>query len=311
MALLIDIKQPVWMKDQELRDQLIQINPQADIRCGGDPGNIDDIEMLAVSNYHRGEALRYPRLKLIQKIGAGVEAVMADDSLPDSIQVARLSSETPGREIAEYSLACVLQEQRHLRIYRDNQSRSLWEAQVPRRACKTTVAVLGLGQIGALCAKKFVDNDFRVLGWSRSEKNLPDVECLAGDEQLPAVLGEADYVVSVLPSTPETTKLFNRDSFRWMKPGSVIINVGRGSLINEVDLVQALDEGLLATAILDVMQTEPLPPESPLWQHPNVVLTPHVSGWHLGDSVGDIAENLRRLVTGEPILNLVDRELGY
>ncbi|MFV2031602.1 MAG: glyoxylate/hydroxypyruvate reductase A, partial [Gammaproteobacteria bacterium] len=121
MALLIDIKQPVWMKDEELRDELLQINPKADIRCSDDPGNLDEIEMLAVSNYDRGEALHYPRLKLIQKTGAGVEAVMADNSLPDSIQVARLSCETPGRELAEFSLACVLQEQRHLRLYRDNQ----------------------------------------------------------------------------------------------------------------------------------------------------------------------------------------------
>ena len=311
MALLIDIKQPVWMKDGDLRDELLRIIPQADIRCGDDPGNLDEIEMLAVSNYYRGEALRYPNLKLIQKTGAGVESVMADDLLPDSIQVARLSSATPGQEIAEYSLACVLQEQRHLRLYREYQSRSLWQAQVPRRASKTSVAVLGLGRIGALCARKFVDSDFHVLGWSRSKKSLPDIECYFGDDQLPTVLGEADYVVCVLPSTPDTTRLFNRDSFQWMKPGSVIINVGRGTLINEEDLIQALDNGLLATAILDVMQIEPLPPESPLWQHPGVVLTPHVSGWHLGDSIEDIAENLSRLETGKPIINLVDREIGY
>ncbi len=311
MALLIDLKQPVWMKDKDLRDELLEFNPQVDIRCGDSPGNLEEIEMLAVSNYYRGEALRYPNLKLIQKTGAGVDMVMSDDLLPKSIRVARLSSGTPGREIAEYSLACVLQEQRHLRLYLGNQSSFLWDARAPRRASKTTVAVLGLGRIGALCARKFVDNEFRVFGWSRSEKSLPDVECHHGYEQLKTVLGEADYVVSVLPSTAETTCLFNRERFRWMKPGSVIINVGRGTLIDEEDLVQALDEGLLATAILDVVQAEPLPTESPLWQHPKVIVTPHVSGWHLGDSIREIAENLRRLESGEPILNLVDRELGY
>ena len=311
MALLIDIKQPVWMKDEELRDELLQFDPEADIRCSDNPGNLEEIEMLAVSTFNRGEALRYPNLKLVQKIGAGVDSIMADDSLPDSIQVARLSSETPGQEIAEFSLACVLQEQRHLRVYLNNQSRPLWEAQAPRRASLASVAVLGLGRIGALCASRFVDNEFRVLGWSRSEKRLPNVECHHGYDQLETVLGQADYVISVLPSTPETTQLFNRKSFQWMKSGSVIINVGRGTLIDEEDLVVALDDGLLATAILDVMQTEPLPLDSPLWQHPGVVITPHVSGWHLGDAIQDIAKNLRRLETGEPLLNLVNRKLGY
>ena len=121
----------------------------------------------------------------------------------------------------------------------------------------------------------------------------------------------ADYVVSVLPSTPETTCLFNRRSFSWMKPSAFIINVGRGTLIDEDELIKSLDDGLLAGAILDVMQTEPLPESSPLWVHEKVILTPHISGWHLGDAIRDIAENYRRLQSGEALLNLVDRQIGY
>lgn len=105
--------------------------------------------------------------------------------------------------------------------------------------------------------------------------------------------------------------LFNSETFPLMKPEAVIINCGRGDLIDEADLVEALDKGLLAAAILDVMQTEPLAVNSPMWRHPKIVLTPHVSGWHLGDAVNDIAENLRRLDSGEPLLHLVNREIGY
>ena len=146
MALLIDIKQPLWMKDEELREHLLAIDPQADIRCGDDPGNPEDIEMLTASTYLPGEALKYPNLKLVQKTGAGVDSIMADDSLPAAVQVTRLRTETSGQEMAEYALAYVLQEQRHLRYYQANQCRSFWEAKPPRRACDTTVAVLGLGR---------------------------------------------------------------------------------------------------------------------------------------------------------------------
>ena len=311
MALLIDIKHPDWMQDEDLQSDLLKIYPQGDIRCAVDPGNPDDIEVIAVSTYHVGEALQYPNLKLVQKIGAGVNGILADQSLPESVKVARLKSRTPAQQMAEFSLACVLQEQRHLRTYSRNQSRWLWRAQAPRLAGETIVAVLGLGMIGGIIAKRFVDNGFGVTGWSRTQKAIPGVECYFGDDQLQIVLKTADYIVSVLPSTPGTVSLFDHETFPMMKPESVIINCGRGDLINETDLVDALDAGLLGAAILDVTQIEPLPVNSPMWRHPKIVLTPHVSGWHLGEGINDIAENLRRVENGDPLLHLVDRGLGY
>ena len=311
MALLIDIKQSDWMTDEQLREVLLSLYPSADIRCGAAPGNLDDIEMLAVSTYVEGEALGYPNLKLIQKAGAGVESIIADTSIPEQVQVARLRSDVPAHEMAEYCLAAVLQEQRHFRQYRDNQAVSSWQAQAPREASKTTVAVLGLGSIGCITANRFLDNRFKVVGWSRSLKQLTGVDCYFGADQLDDVLAEADYVISILPVTPETTHLFDKQQFKRMKKGAVLINVGRGDLVNEVDLVQALNNGELSHAILDVMQIEPLPESSPLWTHPGITLTPHVSGWHLGDSVNDIAENFRRLENNESLLHRVDRQLGY
>ena len=170
---------------------------------------------------------------------------------------------------------------------------------------------MGLGVIGSMVARRFVENRFRVTGWSRSEKNIADVECFYGDDQLPAILRIADYIVCILPSTPGTVNLFDHDRFSLMKPGSVIVNCGRGDLIDEADLIEALDDDKISAAILDVVQIEPLPVNSPLWVHPRVVLTPHISGWHLGDAIKDIAENLRRLENSEPLLYLVNRELGY
>jgi len=311
MALLIDIKHPEWMEDEELRAELQPHYPEADMRTGAAPGNLDEIEMLVVSSYHPGEAQRYPNLKLIQKTGAGVNNILVDSELPQSIQVTRLETGTSGAEMAEYALAYVLQEQRHLREYHRQQAHSEWLAYPPRKAAETTVAVMGLGRIGLMVAQRFVDNGFRVVGWSRSAKQIDRVDCFDGDDGLKQMLGLADYVISVLPSTPETRHMFNRALFAAFNPQSLFINVGRGDLVDEVELMQSLDEGLLAGAILDVMSVEPLPADHPLWLHPRVQLTPHVSGYHLGDAVFDIAENYRRLQNGEPLLHLVDRSRGY
>jgi glyoxylate/hydroxypyruvate reductase A len=311
MALLIDVKHPDWMKDEDLRSELLRQYPAADIRIGADPGDPDEIEMLTVSTYLPGEALRYPNLKLIQKTGAGVNNILADHELPEAVQITRLQTNTSGTEMAEYALAYVLQEQRHIRQYHQHQARSEWVAYPPRKTADTTVAVLGLGRIGVLVAQRFVDNGFQVLGWSRSPKTLDKVGCFAGDEGLAKVLSMSDYVVSVLPSTPETLEIFDRNLFKQFNPQSLLINVGRGDLVNEPDLLQALDDDDLAGAILDVMSIEPLPADSPLWLHPRVQLTPHISGYHLGDAVLDIAENYRRLQNHEPLLHLVDRGRGY
>jgi len=311
MALLIDIKHPDWMKDDELRAELLQFYPEADIRTGDSPGNLEEIDMLTVSSYLPGEALRYPNLKVIQKTGAGVNNILADQELPEAVQVARLQTDTSGGEMAEYALAYVLQEQRHLRQYHHQQARSEWTFYPPRKARDTTVAVLGLGRIGLLVAQHFIANHFNVTGWSRSLKNIAGVDCHAGADGLSQALESAEYVVSVLPSTPQTRGMFNRDLFKCFNSQAIFINVGRGDQVNEADLLLALDDDLLAGAILDVMSVEPLPADNPLWLHPKVQLTPHVSGFHLGDAIIDIAENYRRLQNGEPLLNLVDLERGY
>jgi glyoxylate/hydroxypyruvate reductase A len=311
MALLIDIKFPQWVKDDELRAELLQCYPEADIRTGDSPGDLAEIDMLTVSNYSPGEALRYPNLKVIQKTGAGVNNILADQELPESVQVARLQTNTSGGEMAEYALAFVLQEQRHLRQYHNQQMRSEWTSYPPRTAADTTVAVLGLGRIGLLVAQRFIANDFKVAGWSRGRKDIPGVDCYAGVDGLPEALAAADYVVSVLPSTPQTRSMFNHDLFKNFNPQAFFINVGRGDLVDETGLMQALDDDLLAGAILDVMSIEPLPADNLLWLHPKIQLTPHISGYHLGDAIFDIAENYRRLQNGEPLLNLVDLEQGY
>ena len=134
---------------------------------------------------------------------------------------------------------------------------------------------------------------------------------MSGDESLETVLEQSNYVCAILPSTPETRGLMSSERFSKFNADSSLINAGRGDLVVEDELIQAVDDGQLRGAVLDVMNQEPLPEDSPLWLHPGIILTPHVSGWHLGDAISNISTNYRALEEGAPLINLVDRKLGY
>ena len=311
MTLLIDIRQPDWLTENALKDQLAPQLPGVEILLC-DPGpKAAEVTMLAAVRLHAGVAASLPNLRLVQKLGAGVDGIVRDPDLPPEVRVCRLKPLAPAVEISEYFLAHVLGRQQHIARYRDQAARREWRQHPPRQGAGTTVAVLGLGHIGSMVADYFARLEFRVLGWSRSPKDLPGVECHHGEDTLDAVLGQSDYIASVLPSTPYTVNLFDADRIARIKPGAVLMNAGRGDLVMADALVAALDSGHLAGAVLDVFPQEPLPAESPLWTHPGVTVTPHVSGWHLDEGFDDVAENYRRLMAGEPLLHEVDRRAGY
>ncbi len=311
MALLIDIRAPDWLREETLRERLAPRLPGVPIYCG-DPGeHAGEITMLAAVQLFPGVAASLPNLALVQKLGAGVDAIVHDPDLPSHVRVCRLKPDAPAMEIAEYCLAHVLGHLQHVAIYREQATRGEWRQFPPRQARNTVVAVLGLGHIGSRVAESFSRQGFRVLGWSRSPKDLPGVDCRHGDGALDGVLGEADFVASVLPSTPLTRGLFDYTRLSRMKQGAVLLNAGRGDLVITEDLVAALDAGHLSGAVLDVFTEEPLPADHPLWRHPAVTVTPHVSGWHLDEGLDDVAENYLRLAAGEPLLHEVDRGAGY
>lgn len=311
MALLIDVQAPEWMSNEELRDFLRPLLPGVDIRCAPELGEASQIEMLAGVKLAPGMARALPNLRLVQKLGAGVDGFVGDPDLAPRVRVARLKPDTAAQEISEYCVAYVLREQRNLRFHAERQGARAWEVRPPRRTPETTVGVLGLGHIGGRTARAFAALNFRVLGWSRGAKAIEGVDCRHGPAALNPLLGACDYVASVLPSTAATRDLFDRKTLSAMKPGAWLLNVGRGDLIVEADLLAALDSGRLAGAVLDVFRREPLPAAHPFWDHPKVTITPHVSGWRLTGGLEDVAENYRRLRAGRPLLHEVDRKAGY
>lgn len=311
MALLIDIAMPEWATDESVRDQLAPLLPGADLRCMAEPGNLADVVMLATVMLRPGLATRLPRLRLVQKLGAGVETIVRAPELGPEVRVVRLKPDSAAQEIAEFCLAYVLHAQRNVAAHEAAQCARRWDPLAPRETPATTVGVLGLGHIGGRVAAAFAALGFRVIGWSRTPKALPGVDCRHGAEALPGMLGACDYLCSVLPSTPGTRNLADARFLAAMKPGAVLVNVGRGDLVVDADLLAALDSGHLAGAVLDVFRSEPLPADHPFWSHPKVTVTPHVSGWRVTGGMETVAENYRRLVAGEPLLNEVDRRAGY
>jgi len=311
-TLLIATTNAEWMSPAALRDELCRRLPDVDIRCWpDDPGDLGSVLMIVVDGGSRGLLSKLPRLRLVQKLGAGVENVLRDPGLRDDVAIARLRADTAAQEMAEYCLAYVMREHRLVRKYAQQQAHGEWHAAEPPLTATTTVGLLGLGHIGGAAARLFVSVGFRVLGWSRTLRPIEGVDCRHGIDALEPLLAECDHVCAVLPSTPETRGLMNVQRFAAMKPGSLFVNIGRGDLVDEQALLAGLRAGRPGFAALDVFIEEPLPPDHPFWSHPQVSITPHGAGWHIEESFDMVAENWRRIVAGKSPLNEIDRARGY
>ncbi|MEO1732199.1 MAG: NAD(P)-dependent oxidoreductase, partial [Pseudomonadota bacterium] len=187
-----------------------------------------------------------------------------------------------------------------------------WAPAAPPLAGDRTVAVLGLGALGRAAGTALAQLGFHVVGWSRSAKDIPSIECYHGESGLSEALAKAEIAVLLLPNTPDTENLLNAERLRLLPQGAVILNPGRGSLIDDEALLAALDDGHIGHATLDVFRNEPLPSEHPYWRHARVTVTPHIaSETRPGSASRTIAVNIKRGEDGAPFLHLVDREKGY
>jgi glyoxylate/hydroxypyruvate reductase A len=252
----------------------------------------------------------FTRLKAVLNLWAGVEDVTGNPTL--KAPLARMVDDGLTEGMVEWVTGHVLRHHLGMDLYLDGQD-GVWRAgTAPPLARDRTVAMLGLGVLGAACATMLASLNFRVLGWSRSRKDLPGVETEHGAEGLDRVLSRAEIVVLLLPDTPATESTLNARTLSLLPRGAVIVNPGRGRLIDDDALLAALDEGQVGHATLDVFRTEPLPPEHPYWAHPKVTVTPHIASETRAVSASRvIVENIRRGEAGEPFLNLVDRDAGY
>jgi glyoxylate/hydroxypyruvate reductase len=252
-----------------------------------------------------------PALKGIFNIGAGVDALMKL-RLPPQAVVVRLDDAGMSVQMAEFVCHALIRHFRELDGYGRDAAAGKWGFRKPRTRADFPVGVLGLGVLGQRVAQAVAAFDFPVRGWSRSAKDVPGVHCSAGAAQFADFLAGTRVLVNLLPLTPETENILDRDALSRLLPGGYVINVARGAHLVDADLVALLDSGHLAGAALDVFRTEPLPADHPFWRHPKITVTPHTSARTLRDeSIAQIARKIRAFERGEPIAGVVDREKGY
>lgn len=253
-----------------------------------------------------------PKLRLIVNLGAGVDALVGRSDLPAGVPITRITDPQMSRMMAGYVLFAVLRHARDIPHFEQAQRRGQWAYRHPRSPEEITVAVLGLGQLGATAAHEVQRQGFRTLGWSRSPRQIEGVECFSGMETLDTVLGQADIVVLMLPLTPQTQNLFDRARLQRMRPGAAFVNVARGALVDQAALTALLQSGHIGSATLDVFAREPLPADDALWGMPNVLITPHLASVAIpSSSARQIAANILRVAAGEPPDHCIDPARGY
>jgi glyoxylate/hydroxypyruvate reductase len=252
-----------------------------------------------------------PRLKGIFNTGAGVDALL-DLRLPANAVLVRLDDAGMSVQMAEFVCHAVIRHFRELDAYDRDAAQGRWGYRKPRVRSEFPVGVLGLGVLGSRVARAVAAFEFPVRGFSRTPRDVPGVECFAGPQQFDAFLGGTRILVNLLPLTPDTEGLLDRETLGKLLPGGYVINVARGGHLVDEDLLALLDSGHLAGAALDVFRTEPLPADHPFWRHPKITVTPHTSARTLRDeSIAQIARKIVAFERGEPIAGVVDLHRGY
>src|SRR6516225_3359457 len=295
--------------DVVCRDRAVHLLPEASF-------NSAEIAYAAVWKPAPGELAGFANLRAIFNLGAGVDALMSDKTLPD-VPLVRVAVADLTDRMTEYVVLHVLMHHRQEPYLRQSQREKRWAPKFQWPASAISVGIMGLGRLGTNAADSLRRIGFRVAGWSRSRKEIDGIECLAGSDGLDAFLRRTDILVCLLPLTSDTRRILNRGVFAKLNRTSplgapVLINAGRGGLQNEADILACLDDGTLSAASLDVFVEEPLPQDSRLWSHPKIVLTPHNAADTDPDEISKyVARQIARFEAGGALENVVDRKREY
>jgi len=304
------------MDKDQLAEGIRRGDPTRDVRIWPESGDVSEIDLAMVWRAPHGELAKLPNLRLIINMGAGVDHLLRDETLPD-VPLVRFVDPNLTMRMSEYVTLHVLLHQRRVLDYRALQAQAKWEELPQPGANEVRVGVMGTGVLGRDAAEKLAMLGFQVAAWSRTAKDLGDITCFHGQDGLTDFLAQTDILVSLLPLTLETEGILNRQLIEGLAkdgllPGPVLINAGRGGLQVETDILSCLDDGALWATSLDVFEEEPLPSDSALWSHPRVVISPHNA------SISDeravcryVLDQIKRFEAGEPLDNIVERSRGY
>ena len=296
-------------KLENLIERLQQLLPGVDIEVWPDIKAPDEVTFAVVWKQPAGSLMPFTQLKAIQCFGAGVDAILCDPQLP-AVPIARIVDPDLTQTMVRYMDGILSYYRLRLDQFSAQQPLAQWKPKSPRKL--DSVCVLGLGELGGTVARHFANAGYQVHGWSRTQKQLTGVACHSGAEGLITAVAQADIVICLLPLTGDTENLLNEEFFNKVKPGAILVNAARGAIVDDNALLNALDNGQLQAACLDVFRLEPLPTEHPFWQHRSILITPHVSAvTNVATATAQIAENYKRSLIAQPLLNLVDVVRGY
>jgi glyoxylate/hydroxypyruvate reductase A len=293
--------------------ELKRVAPELEVRIWPEYGNPDDIEFAALHYFDCKELQRFKNLKFVASLFAGLDHLVNDPGMPKGVPIVRAADPKGDQLMNETALMHVMRHHRHLHEYAVDQLAREWKPRRPiLRTHQRKVGVAGLGQIGLPMALYLKEHGFDVAGWTRTPRKADGIETFHGKEGFGPFLARSEIVVGMLAVTLETENIFNAAAFAQMPKGACLINLARGNIVHDDDLIAALDSGQLAGATLDVFRVEPLPKEDKLWGHKRITIMPHVARMPVPrDLVPQIMENVRRSQSGRPLEWVVDLKAGY
>lgn len=286
--------------------------PEVEIRESLAAGPAADVDFAFVWKQPAVLLRQLPNVRAVFSLGAGVDSILADPELPPGVPLVRMVD--PGLAVGmnEFVLMRVLHYHRGMPEHERNQRLHRWEVRVPPLPGERRIGILGLGELGGLCARTLAGLGFDVAGWSRTARPLAGITTFAGDAGLTQLLARTEILVCLLPLTPQTEGILNRDTLAVLPRGAFVINVARGQHVVDADLIAALDSEHIAGATLDVFRQEPLPPEHPFWAHPRITVVPHIAAiTQVNTAARTLANNIRAMLAGKAPEHVVDRARGY
>ncbi|MDA9872020.1 glyoxylate/hydroxypyruvate reductase A [Candidatus Thioglobus sp.] len=302
-----------WEDMEVWSNGLQKAMPEMDIKVYPDDGDVNEVEFAVVWKHPRGILKKYPNLKAILSLGAGVDHIISDPDLPEGLPIIRLVDKKLTHEMCLHALHWVLHFHSDQYLYRSQQLKRQWIQQSSIQTEDRTIGIMGLGNIGRSIGELLVTQSFNVIGWGANQKSsLTDIKYYYGQDQLSDFLGRTNILINVLPLTSDTTNIITKKELSLLPKNSFIINIGRGGIINEDDLLTLLSDGHIKAAALDVFTQEPLPENNSLWGHPSVYITPHIAGQSNPNSAGQtISENIHRIQKGELPYPIYSKTNGY
>jgi glyoxylate/hydroxypyruvate reductase A len=305
------------MRPEPWRESFAARLPGRKVHVLGEDFDKASIRYAATWYHPKGSLSDLPNLGVIFSLGAGVDHVFTDPSLP-KVPIARVVDPDLTMRMSEWVVMHVLLHHRQQRLYDQQQAQKIWREDPDQPAAKDMrVGIMGMGELGTDAARKLAAIGFDVAGWSSSRKDIPGIRSFAGEAELGAFLGRTDILVVLLPHTKATHGIVNLELLsRLAKDGRLggpfLLNAGRGGLQVEADILKALDTGLLKGASLDVFETEPLPASSPFWTHPLVYISSHNAAIsHLDAISAMIARQIEQIEAGGRLDHVVERDRGY